>query len=140
MKKSPFFILVFCMMFAASCDSTVGLGSPPQNTPENIFKGDSWHNQYRTVDISFTENEFTCIYGFETYTGTYSLSQEDGLPFITLSSTETRVNGKITYGQTSELIDGVYVSLPYPDVIYFLPYWNDENRGNIIIGGIFYKQ
>jgi len=140
---SVVFMLVACMMFTMSCEDTIGLGSESEITPENIFNGGMWQNQDNSVKISFTENEFTCIYGFinpHTYTGTYKLSQEDSFPLIALSSTETRVNGKLVYGQTGEIVDGVFVKFPYPDVVNFFPYWNDENSGNIVIGGLFYKQ
>jgi len=145
---SVVFMLIACMMFTMSCDGGIGLGSQDEITPENIFNGGTWLKdninlpQYRTK-ISFTENEFICIYGLtnpETYTGTYKLSQEDGFPYITLSSTETRVTGKILYGQTGEIVDGSFVKFPYPDVISFFPDQNTENSGNIIITGIFYKQ
>jgi len=135
-----FFILISCITFFMSCGGDIGLGKNPENIPENIFNGGEWHNQYHSTKISFTENEFTCIYGLvnpETYTGTYILSQEEGWTYITLSSTETRVNGKIMYSSTDEIIDGVYTDLPYPDVINFFP---TENKENIIIGGLFYKQ
>jgi len=136
------FILTSCIMFAMSCNDDIGLGSEDEITPYNIFKGGEWHDQYHGTKISFTENEFTCVYGFsdpETYTGTYKLSYEPGSGpplFITLSSTEPRVNGKIQYAPENVVVYNSLEDFP-ADVLYFYPM---ENRNLVIIGGLFYKQ